>query len=204
MIIITPLLERGLREVLMPGANVVDIGGGLRLAKNKGNRYDPALSWALPLMKETNYRVLDVVDTYHPDIVGDIHKLPFTEGELDGLFCMSILEHVEDPFLACREMHRVLKSGGKVLIYVPFLFYYHAEKGYYKDYWRFTEDSIRLLLKDFSSVQVEPVRGAIETVINLFPGGSRKFFAYTARFLDRVFGKTRSKQTGGFHVLAVK
>jgi len=56
------------------------------------------------------------------------------------------LEHVENPIKAAREMYRALKPNGYCFVYVPFLYYYHAEKGYYGDFWRFTEDSTKYML----------------------------------------------------------
>ncbi len=87
---------------------------------------------------------------YNPDIIGDIHNLPFADNSIEAIVCLAVLEHVENPFKACAEIHRVLKPGGFCLITLPFLYYYHAEKGYYKDYWRFTKDAVELLFQDFS------------------------------------------------------
>lgn len=205
MTIITPLFKKAINIVARPGATVIDIGGGLRISKERGDRYEEAsASWIVPLLSESKYLILDPVETYHPDVVGDIHALPFEDDSLDAIVCLSVLEHVEDPMLACREMLRVLKSGGTLFLYVPFLFYYHAEKGYYHDYWRFTEDALHLMLKGFSTVELETSRGAIETLLNLLPFGSRFFVREPARLLDRLLGKTNSKQTGGYYVLAVK
>ena len=66
------------------------------------------------------YQVMDPTLEYHPDIVGDIHALPFQDSSQEAIICLAVLEHVEDPWLACRELWRVLKPGGYCLIYVPF------------------------------------------------------------------------------------
>lgn len=195
---------RALRDICVPGTTIVDIGGGLRVSKEKGNRYDSSQEWLVPLLAKTEYKILDPVDTYHPDIVGDIHDLPFADNSLDAIICLSVLEHVEDPMRASRELYRVLKPGGALFVYAPFLFYYHAEQGYYKDYWRFSSDALQLLYKDFSSLELEASRGAIETVLNLLPFGSRPFIRVPAHFLDRITGKVNSKQTAGYYGLAIK
>lgn len=204
MMIITPLFREAMKRIAQPGATIIDIGGGLRVSKEKGNRYDPAQEWLLPILAKTDYKILDPVDTYNPDIIGDIHALPFADNSIDSIVCLSVLEHIEDPMLACREMYRVLKPQGALFLYVPFLFYYHAEKGYYKDYWRFTEDSLHLLLKNYSSLEVEPTRGAIETWLNLLPMGGSAPIRQSARLLDTVFHKKHSRQTAGYHALAIK
>lgn len=38
--------------------NVIDIGGGLRIDKEKNNRYDPSRAWIQELLKNVNYKVL--------------------------------------------------------------------------------------------------------------------------------------------------
>ena len=101
-------------------------------------------------------------------------------------------------------MYRVLKKGGYAFIYIPFIYYYHAEKGYYRDYWRFTGDSIELLFKNFEIKEVQEVRGALETWIHLSPLGKVAFFKYAARFLDKVSGKHKSKQVSGYNIFLIK
>lgn len=51
--------------------------------------------------------------------VADAHNLPFRDKEFDGVICLETLEHVEDPGLVVREMKRVLKEDGYILILVP-------------------------------------------------------------------------------------
>lgn len=183
---------------------IIDIGGGLRLIREKNNRYDPSREWIRPLLKGVNYKILDPVPDYHPDIIGDIHKLPFADGSVDAIICSAVLEHVEDPFKAVSEIHRVLKSGGFCFVYVPFLFYYHAEHGYYKDFWRYTEDGVRQLFKAFSTLELTGVRGALETWIKLSPLGRFKLFLWCANVLDRLTGKVSTKQMSGYNVFLVK
>ena len=44
-------------------------------------------------------------------IVGDATFLPFVEGSFDFVYASHVLEHVEEPQLACREILRVGKAG---------------------------------------------------------------------------------------------
>lgn len=185
-------------------STVVDIGGGLRALPNRGNRFDPRRAWLQPHLEKIDYKVLDPVATYHPDIVGDIHDLPLADNSQEALVCLAVLEHVEDPWQAMREIHRVLKPGGMCLLYVPFLFYYHAETGYYHDYWRFTEDSLRLLAKPFASVEICSVRGALETWLHISPLGRFKLLVRAVRWADRITGKAQSKQVSGYYAFVKK
>ncbi len=183
---------------------IIDIGGGLRVLREKNNRYDKSHEWILPYLKGVEYKILDPVPDYHPDIVGDIHNLPFADNTQDAIICMAVLEHVENPFKAAEEMYRVLKPGGYCFIYVPFLYYYHAEVGYYADYWRFTHESIGLLFKNFSVIEKQSVRGALETWAHLSPFGRIKSLVILCNFLDEVTGKIHSKQVSGYYVFLVK
>ncbi len=183
---------------------VIDIGGGLRLMKDKNNRYDSSREWLRPHVEKVDYKIMDPVDTYHPDIVGDVHNMPFDDNSIDAIICMAVLEHVENPIKAYKEIYRVLKPGGYVFIYVPFLYYYHAEKGYYGDFWRFTEDGLRWLSKPFAKCEIIRVRGAIATWFKLSPLGRYSVFEKCGNILDILSGKLESKQTSGYYVFLEK
>lgn len=191
-------------RILTENKTVIDIGGGLRVAKDKNNRYDKRREWARPLLERITYRVLDPVPDYNPDIVGDIHDLPFEDDSVDALLCIAVLEHVENPITAMQEMYRVLKPGGQLFIYVPFLYYYHAEEGYYGDYWRFTKDTLKLLSADFSHSEIVSVRGALETWVKISPLGRSRSICACAYMLDKLTGKSNSAQTSGYNVFLVK
>jgi ubiquinone/menaquinone biosynthesis C-methylase UbiE len=59
---------------------------------------------------------------------GDVCALPFEDASFDALICSSVLYHqwVRDIPAAVREMHRVLRPGGLLLINVPALRFLHS------------------------------------------------------------------------------
>ena len=195
-----------IRALLDASRTVIDIGGSLRIATDRSSRGNPAHTWIREHIRARGivYKILDYVDTYHPDIVGDIQHLAFKDDSQEAIIAIAVLEHVEEPWLAAKELYRVLAPGGHCFIYVPFLYYYHAERGYYKDYWRFSRDIVELLFKPFSSIKIMPVRGAFETWIRLSPLGRFRFFADVAFIVDRLSGKSRSKQVSGYYVSLIK
>ena len=193
-----------LLRIFQEKKSVIDIGGGLRVLKEKGNRYDTSREWIRPYLEKVDYKILDPVSDYGPDIVGDIHNLPFEDSSQEAILCIAVLEHVEDPFKAVFEMRRVLKPGGYLFVYAPFLYYYHAEKGYYKDFWRFTEDALELLFRPFSSMEMARVRGPLATWLHISPLGRIRTLAAIFRALDRILGKESSRQTSGHFVFLVK
>ncbi len=187
-------------KMFTSGKTVIDIGGGLRIDErnNRGNRNEKQAAFIRESGAE--YKILDKVANYHPDIVGDVHDLPLQNDSVDGIICISLLEHVENPLQAADEIYRVLKPGGYLYLYVPFLYYYHPMPGYYKDFYRFTRDGIEYLTRNFEHVTIRNHRGAVATVMNLFPFVTKR--PWMARFLfnivDDVSGKSLSNQTAGY------
>lgn len=149
---------------------VYDIGGGAAPADKKSFR---------------KYVLVDVDQSYKPDIIADIQKLPFDSNSIPGIICLSVLEHVENPFLATDEMYRVLRPGGLALVSVPFIWPYHANE-HYKDYWRFSEDALRLLFKKFSKIEIIKEGGYFSVWVNLIPSYLKlyKFLKPAAAYID--------------------
>ncbi|MCB1024310.1 MAG: class I SAM-dependent methyltransferase [Acidobacteria bacterium] len=50
---------------------------------------------------------------------GLAEKLPFDDESFDVVTALDVVEHLDDDIAGLREMHRVLRSGGKTLIFVP-------------------------------------------------------------------------------------
>ena len=191
-------------DIFTTSKEVIDIGGTLRLNTGRSSRVEKTNEWLLPYVKKVDYKILDPVPDYSPDIIGDIHNLPFEDNSKDAILCLAVLEHVEDPIRAVDELYRTLKPGGKLLIYVPFLYYYHAHEGYYGDYWRFTKDSLKMLSKPFSKSETEAVRLPIETLFRLTPFGRYKFPIWCSRQIDKILYKNGSNQVAGYYLYLEK
>jgi len=92
---------------------------------------------------------LDLEKGKNVDIVGDAHNLPFRDQTFDLVFVIAVLEHVKNPFTVAKEIHRILKTGGRVFADAPFLLPFHSVP---RDYFRFTLDGLRELFKDFTEI----------------------------------------------------
>ncbi|MBL8849797.1 MAG: methyltransferase domain-containing protein, partial [Planctomycetaceae bacterium] len=46
------------------------------------------------------------------DLLADAHALPFAGGSFDAVLSFAVFEHLHNPFLAIREVSRILKPGG--------------------------------------------------------------------------------------------
>ena len=144
------------------------------------------------------------------DLVGDAHRLPYSDGSVDAIYCEAVLEHLEQPDVAVAEMHRVLEPGGLVFAATPFLQAYHGHPHHYQN---FTLTGHRRLFEraGFGIEDAGTCVGPVFALTALAAGFAREFTptrplsraawllvgvaAVPLRWLDRVLG-TRS------HVLA--
>lgn len=92
-------------------------------------------------------------ETVH--VVADLGRLPFADGSIAGIVSEAVLEHVPDPAAHVAEMRRVLRPGGRVLCYFPFIAAFHASP---HDYTRLTLPGLRRLFDGFE-VEATKVAG---------------------------------------------
>jgi SAM-dependent methyltransferase len=52
-------------------------------------------------------------------IQADARSLPFKSNTFDLVICLDVLEHIEEDYLAAKEVQRILKPSGKFLFSVP-------------------------------------------------------------------------------------
>jgi SAM-dependent methyltransferase len=108
---------------------------------------------------------VDMMDYENVDAVCDIHRLPFKDNSIDAVMSLAVLEHVREPAVVLKEVHRVLKPGGRVFSVIPFMQPFHASP---HDYQRYTLPGIEYLHRDFdiveSGVFSGPVSGALWAV----------------------------------------
>lgn len=65
------------------------------------------------------------------DLVGDIAAIPAPDASFDVVLCTEVLEHVPDPVAALKEMVRLLKPGGRMLLTAPLGSGLHQEPFHY-------------------------------------------------------------------------
>ena len=75
-----------------------------------------------------------------PDVVvGPLESMPFDDGTFDSVLCNAVLEHVPSAEYSIRELARVVKPNGLVVVAVPFLQPFHACPA---DFRRYTADGL--------------------------------------------------------------
>lgn len=103
---------------------------------------------------------VDSSPTAHADIIGDVYDLPFEDGSFKSVLCTELLEHLSEPQKAVDEIHRVLSTPGKLILTTRFLYPRHGEP---QDYFRYTPEGLRHLLRHFSTVSIEPELQGIQS-----------------------------------------
>lgn len=189
--------EEKLRE-LAKCERILDVGGGRPFQK----RMAPYRAW----FEGKNFETLDISPVYQPTIVGDVHAMPLSGESVDAILSLSVLEHLHDPARAMEEMRRVLKKGGKILLYTHFIYPYHARAGVYQDYFRFTEEGLRRLFKDFSHVELKKQGGYFRALGFFMPFQARlkRLWEPAAYCLDKLFQTEKRSTTAGYYVYAIK
>lgn len=120
---------------------VLDIGGG---------RNSPLAGY----WPSTASRIrLDISPRFEPHVLGDAQILPLRSSSVDGALLSEVLEHVPRPADAIAEIHRVLRPGASIVGSVPFAIGIHADP---HDYFRYTQESLEILLGGFDAVDIRP------------------------------------------------
>jgi SAM-dependent methyltransferase len=118
---------------------------------------------------------MDAIAEAMPTVVGDLEStFPFDTGSVDTALLFNTLEHVYDHQHVASEMCRVLKSGGRALVFVPFIFPVHmhqTEKFLVDDYFRYTASALNKIFTKagFTKIDIEP-RGGLFLVVAEFLG----------------------------------
>ncbi|RED99545.1 class I SAM-dependent methyltransferase [Marinoscillum furvescens] len=134
--------------------------GSHPLEKDKeGKRYEDYFS-------DGQYHTLDINyssdEPYHFQLDLSDVKLQF---KFDLVLCMSVLEHVKNPFLVADNLSAMLKTGGRLYLTLPFFYPIHKDpEGRYSDYWRFTDDSIAVLFPDLEIEWIHHIPSVIRSV----------------------------------------
>lgn len=92
------------------------------------------------------------------DYVGPLHQMPIADGVFDIVLCTQVLEHLEWPRESVKEMYRVLKPQGKLVITVPMA---QAEHQIPFDFFRYTSYGLKSLCSraGFNQIDVQPLGG---------------------------------------------
>lgn len=109
------------------------------------------------------------------DYVSDIINIPVSDKSFDVVLCTEVIEHVPDPISAIKEISRILKPGGVLLISAPLQSGLHQEP--YHFYGGFTKYWYKKFLTEnnFSEITIDPNGSLYTTYFSL---GMTKFKSF--------------------------
>jgi SAM-dependent methyltransferase len=146
-----------------------------------------------------------------PDVEGDVLALPLPDASFDAALSTQVLEHVTDPALALREIARVLRPGGRLVLTCPGTWPHH-ETPY--DFFRYTRFGLEHLLRaaGLEVVEIREQGGVWATIgqltaLELFHLGDRgqRFVPLLNRLIVRLEERGgREEQALNWLVLARK
>ncbi len=119
----------------------------------------------------------------------DGKTLPFNDEEFDSIFSTEVLEHIPNVNEIVKELNRVLKPKGKILISVPFTLDEHEVPN---DFRRFTQFGIKLLLEKngFNVINIQKTTKTIHTITQLLTNAifraiftHNQYFNYIINFI---------------------
>jgi len=116
------------------GGRVLDVGCGDRPYEN----LIPAKEYIGLELDTPESRTRGRADAFY-----DGRSFPFADGSFDAVLCNQVLEHVFAPDEFVRELARVLRDDGRLLLTVPFVWDEHEQP---RDYGRYSSFGLAALL----------------------------------------------------------
>lgn len=94
---------------------------------------------------------VDIFNYHEVDLVCNIEELPFKDNSVDVIINIAVLEHVSSPEKIVTEIYRVLKKGGVVYSFFPFIQGFHASPF---DFQRRTIEGLKFLYNKFETEEL--------------------------------------------------
>lgn len=108
--------EMFMQEIRPETTKILDVGCGdtyfLSLVKNNFNNVECC---GIDVSEEAIMRGDNDVNI----CIGFAEELPYEDNKFDIVYCSQLLEHIKDPLVVVKELKRVCKVGGLVVVTVP-------------------------------------------------------------------------------------
>lgn len=99
------------------GTRILDLGCGEGITLEKlFNSFPKAKVWGIDADSE-NISICN--SNYLPILRGSLYSLPFPDETFDSCLLLEVIEHLEEPTKALREISRVLCLGGRLIVVYP-------------------------------------------------------------------------------------
>ena len=124
-----PLTTEAVRIINQAAGRVLNLSAG-----GTSNRYPNVVEVEYSMFRNTN-------------VIADAHNLPFKDEVFEAVICLNAFEHYRDPEGVMRQIHRVLKPGGRLYLHTAFLQPLHEAPHHY---FNCTEFGLAEWLKHFT------------------------------------------------------
>lgn len=141
--------------------NVLELGAGRKRRRGTFRPPSHVSSWICA----------DRSPDAEPDVRADVRDLPFRSAVFDTTVCLEVLEYVPEPARALRELARVLRPGGLLVVSVPFIHRWDTPA----DLWRASPAGLERLLRD----------NGLQPVAQLAQGGALAATSHIVQFVVR-------------------
>jgi len=155
---------------LKKGTKILDVGAGAKPYKTLFFNCEYESCDNENILKEIDYK-----GKFDHDFYCEItEKIPKPDNYYNLIICNQVLEHVSEPNLALKELHRVLESDGKLIMTVPQCHGLHQEP---HNYFNYLSYGLNYLLKknQFVDIKIVPMGGnfhllgkVLNNIINIF------------------------------------
>lgn len=109
-----------------------------------------------------NISNVDIFPYDNVNLTCDINRLPLKSETVDVIINIAVLEHIPEPEKSVDEMYRVLKKGGVMYCFFPFMVGYHASPC---DFQRRTIDGLKVLFKKFEILDIQNGSGPTSSLL---------------------------------------
>jgi SAM-dependent methyltransferase len=158
----TYALLRPLSEWLRTQAAAVHAERGPYRVLDVGCGVKPYYPWFEPFAAE--YVGVDIGGNPNAELEGTVEAIPAEDGSFDVVLCTQVLEHCDDPAQGVRELRRVVRDGGRVLLSTHGVQTYHPAP---HDRWRWTHEGLEHLFLTNASWSAVTVTAAAGTTATL-------------------------------------
>ena len=135
-------------------------------------------------------RTLDITLDGGADYAGTAEATGLPDASFDLVLCTQVIEHCMNPWAAVREIHRILKPGGHLVVSAPHVWFFHPHP---TDHWRFTQEGMAHLCREAD----------LEPLSLLAQGGSVLTLCQVLNFLAYgVLGRAGAPIYGALNVAA--
>jgi len=136
--------------------------------KNKQNIVEVgSTGYTSEIIKFNNVKTttIDIDPDRNPDIVLSLENMEkFEDESIDVIICMEVIEHVKNPSIAVKEIHRKLKKKGIFIGSTALCYPLHDEP---YDYYRYTKYGLMHLFNNFKVIDLVERNSYWDTIIML-------------------------------------